>query len=426
MTSERECFVYVVPPGEVDFVTAARFRWTLSHDGTAIGRLVYGRRYLERPDAVELDPVELRLATDPFTTARLGGFFGAIRDAMPDYWGRRVIERSAGLAVLDELDYLLRGPDDRAGALGFGLNVGPPSPERRFNRTLDLERVLEAVAAVLGDHPDDAGSARRQVEELLLAGTSMGGARPKAVVQDEGSLWVAKFSRPTDRYNHPRVEHAMLQLAREAGLDAAFSRVEKVAGQDVLLVRRFDRDAAARGFRRHRMVSALTVLQAEDDATDRARWSYLLFADEVRRASGAPREDLRELFARMCFNAVVSNLDDHPRNHALLAKARDWRLSPSYDLTPFPVIAVDRRDLSMICGSFGRYANRRNLLSAAERFLLEPDDASAILDAIVDYVRANWHATFRRAGVSAADCNAVARAFAYEGFFYDPPDPDQG
>ncbi len=420
MNSERECFVYVVPPGEVDFVTAARFRWALSDDGAAIGRLVYGRRYLERPDAVELDPVELKLATSTFVTARLGGFFGAIRDSMPDYWGRRVIERNAGLAVLDELDYLLRGPDDRAGALGFGLNLEPPAPKRRFNRTLDLERVLDAVAAVLQDHPDDAGSARQQVEELLLAGTSMGGARPKAVVQDDGSLWLAKFSRPTDRYNHPRVEHAMLELAREAGLDAAVSRVEQAAGQQVLLVRRFDRDATERGFRRHRMVSALTVLRTDDDVTDRARWSYLLFADEVRRASAAPREDLRELFGRMCFNAAVSNLDDHPRNHALLAKERNWRLSPAYDLTPSPVISVDRRDLSMVCGSFGRYANRRNLLSAAERFLLEPDDASATLDRIVECVRASWHATFRRAGVSAGDCDVVARAFAYDGFFYDP------
>ncbi len=117
---------------------------------------------------------------------------------------------------------------------------------------------------------------------------------------------------------------------------------------------------------------------------------------------------------------ITKFLDDHPRNHALLAKERDWRLSPAYDLTPSPVISVDRRDLAMACGSFGRYANRRNLLSAAERFLLEPDDASAILDRISECVRTSWWATFRRAGVSAADCNAVARAFAYDGFFYDP------
>ena len=419
MTSDRECFVYLVPPGEVEFVTAARFVWAPSGDDGGVGRLVYGRRYLERGDAVELDPVQLRLARSTFTTARLGGFFGAVRDSMPDYWGRRVIERNAGLTELDELDYLLRGPDDRAGALGFGLNVEPPAPERRYSRTLDLPRVLDAVAAVLDEHPEDAGSARAQVEELLLAGTSMGGARPKAVVRDDDSLWLAKFGRPSDRYNHPRVEHAMLTLAREAGLTAAESRLEKAAGQDVLLVRRFDRDSSSDGFRRHRMVSALTLLGAEDHVGDRARWSYLLFADELRRASGAPREDLRELFTRMCFNAAVSNLDDHPRNHALLAKGRDWRLSPAYDLTPSPVMSLERRDLSMACGRFGRWANRENLMSAAGRFLIEPAEASAIFDDVVARVRGRWHATFRRAGVSESDCAAVSRAFVYDGLFYD-------
>jgi serine/threonine-protein kinase HipA len=418
MTSERECFVYLMLPGEVEFVTAARFVWAAAGDGGGVGRLVYGRRYLERANAVELDPVQLRLGRSTFTTARLGGFFGAIRDSMPDYWGRRVIERNAGLTELDELDYLLRGPDDRAGALGFGLNAEPPLPERRYSRTLDLPRVLDAVAAVLDEHPEDAGSARSQVEELLLAGTSMGGARPKAVVHEDDALWLAKFSRPSDRYNHPRVEHAMLTLARDAGLTAAESRLVKAAGQDVLLVRRFDRDASHEGFRRHRMVSALTLLGAEDDVSDRARWSYLLFADELRRASGAPGEDLRELFARMCFNAAVSNLDDHPRNHALLAKGRQWRLSPAYDLTPSPVMSLERRDLSMACGRFGRWANRENLISGAGRFLIEPAEASAIFDDVVARVR-GWHATFRRAGVSESDCAAVSRAFVYDGLFYD-------
>ncbi len=414
---KRECFVYIVLPGEVDFVTAGRFVWTPSATGGAVGQWVYRKRYLERANAVEIDPVELRLTGRTLSTGQLGGFFGGIRDAMPDFWGRRVIERNAGLAVLEEFDYLLKGPDDRAGALGFGLNVDPPPPRRNFNRTLDLPRLLAAAEAVLEEHPDDAGSARRQLEELLLVGTSMGGARPKTVVQHDGALWLAKFSRTGDRWSHPRVEHGMLELARDAGLDVADSRMETVAGNDVLLVRRFDRDGCNDGFRRHRMASALTLLRADDHATDRTRWSYLLFADELRRASGAPREDLRELFARMCFNAATSNLDDHPRNHALLAKGRDWRLSPAYDLTPSPVVSKERRDLAMACGIFGRYANRANLLSAAERFLLDPDEALQIFDHVAGFVRANWHATFRRAGVSVSDCAAVARAFAYEGLW---------
>ena len=125
MNSERECFVYIVLPGATKFVTAGRFRWTVDGVG-GVGEFVYGRSYRERADAVEFDPVELRLTSRVHETARMQGFFGAIRDSMPDFWGRRVIEPTAGFAELTEFDYLLRGPDDRAGALGFGLHVESP------------------------------------------------------------------------------------------------------------------------------------------------------------------------------------------------------------------------------------------------------------------------------------------------------------
>ena len=206
------------------------------------------------------------------------------------------------------------------------------------------------------------------------------------------------------------MEHALLELARECGLNAAESRVERIGDRDVLLVRRFDREWTGEGYHRHRMVSALALLQADDDPTERGRWSYLTLADELRRASAAPREDLRELFGRMCFNAAVSNLDDHPRNHALLAKGRDWRLSPAYDLTPMPAISGERRDLAMICGPAGRWANKENLLGAAGRFLLERDEAEAVFDRIAGTIRASWHSTMRRAGASEKDCGLVGCA----------------
>jgi hypothetical protein len=140
----------------------------------------------------------------------------------------------------------------------------------------------------------------------------------------------------------------VLQLARACGLHASASRIERIGHRDALLVRRFDRQWRGTGYARSRMVSALTLLRADDHVTDRRRWSYLALADEIRRASSKPREDLHELFARMCFNAAVSNLDDHPRNHAVLAQGRQWRLSPAYDLTPAPVVARERRDLAMV------------------------------------------------------------------------------
>ncbi len=419
MTSERECYVYIVPPGATEFVTAGRFRVSPTPDGEAVGEFVYGRRYLERDDAVELDPVELRLRRGPYETARMEGFFGAIRDSMPDFWGRRIIERNTGHTQLEEFDYLMQGPDDRAGALGFGLNVKPPAPRRKFNRTLDLERLLVTADAIIKDEPDIAGSAAGQVEALMLLGTSMGGARPKAVVQHEQDLWLAKFSRQDDRWNHPRVEHGLLKLAEACNLTVADSEITTVAGRDVLLVHRFDRHRTEGGYRRHRMVSALTLLQIDDDPTARTDWSYILLADELRRVSAEPAADLRELFGRMCFNAAVSNLDDHPRNHAVFAKERAWRLSPAFDLTPSPVIAMDRRDLAMTCGQFDRFGNRENLLSKHGRFLLSKTEATALLDGIVETVRSQWRPTMRRAGVSETDCEAIARAFLYDGFFYE-------
>ena len=131
-----------------------------------------------------------------------------------------------------------------------------------------------------------------------------------------------------------------------------------------------------------------------------------------------PETDLRELFTRMCFNAAVSNLDDHPRNHAILAKGRDWQLSPAFDLTPTPMIAMERRDLAMACGDRGRYANQKNLLSKHARFLLNEEEATTILNNIVETVRNSWQAAMRESGVSKTDCKMIETAFLYQGFFY--------
>jgi len=425
MPSDLECYVYVVPPGSTEFVTAGRFSQSRDRQDQPVGTFVYGRRYRERPDAVELDPVQLRLRQGPFETARLGGFFGALRDALPDHWGRRVIARHGGLGEPSDFDLLLLGPDDRCGAIGFGHGVDPPAPQRRFHRTLDLERIKLAADAIHREEPLRAGSALEQVEELIgQAGTSMGGARPKTTVEADNALWLAKFPALSDTWNQPRVEHGLLLLARCCGLRVAESRLTRVGDADVLLVKRFDRDWSETGYRRHRMVSAVTLLQAEDSPTDRGRWSYLLLADELRRVSAQPAADLRELFGRICFNAAVSNNDDHPRNHALLARSTSWQLSPAYDLTPAPLQAETRRDLAMACGlvdrSPSRWANRRAILAGAGRFLLKPAEAEAIATRIFIAVASSWEATLREASVSPGDCQRLSRAFLYPGLELDP------
>ncbi len=225
------------------------------------------------------------------------GLFGALRDAGPDYWGRRLIERHLGAAQLNEMDYLLHSPDDRAGALGFGLNQQPPAPKRDFNKTLSLARLQKIADAIVDeeDRPDDAEVA--QVEELLLVGTSMGGARPKAVVEDTDGLWIAKFNRKDDKWNNARAEHAMLMLARACGITTAESKVIVVGGRDVLMVKRFDRERADGGYLRARMLSGLTLLRAEEGHDTRDRWSYVLLVEELRRVSANPGVMLPNCFA---------------------------------------------------------------------------------------------------------------------------------
>lgn len=415
----RECFVYIVLPGQTTFVPAAHFQWSPDEHGLPRGRLIYGRRYLERSNAVPLDPIDLPLTPRVYETRTLGGVFGALRDAAPDYWGRRVIQRHMDAFDLPEVDYLLQSPDDRAGALGFGLNAQPPAPKREFNQTVDLAKLQAMADAILADEertPNDPISS--QVQELLLIGTSMGGARPKAVVEADGALWVAKFNCATDHWNNARVEHAMLRLAAACGLRVASSRIEPIGDRDVLLVKRFDREAGEGGYRRARMLSALTLLRAGDTFRDRDRWSYPLLAEELRRVSSRPAEDAQELFRRMAFNALISNSDDHPRNHAFIALADDWQLSPAYDLTPAAPPSLERRDLALSCGDQGRRASADNLLSQCGRFLLARDAAAKIIDDMEAQVRGRWYEVARREGVTARDCERIAGAFAYPGFRY--------
>ncbi|MGK5088116.1 HipA domain-containing protein [Bdellovibrionota bacterium FG-2] len=418
MTSKAtaECFVYITLPGQTQPVTAGRFEHNSTRDGIGLGRFVYGKTYLENPDAVEFDPVELRLSPRTFETTGLKGVFGALRDAGPDYWGRRIIERNSGNPSLGEMDYLLLSSDDRAGALGFGLNKNPPAPRRQFNQTLDLEKLQKIADGIVADEDLPSDIATQQIEELLLIGTSMGGARPKAVVEDKSGLWLAKFNRTDDKWNNARVEHAMLLLARSCGIATAESRIVSVGGRDVLLVKRFDREKTNMGYLRARMVSALTLLGAEDTHLTREKWSYVLLVEELRRISAQPEKDAAELFKRMIFNALITNIDDRPRNHAIIAKNRDWKLSPAYDLTPSTPISLERRDLALTVGDAGRFANAHNILSQCLRFLLEREESEKLLKKMEKRVSSTWHQVARSAGVTEKDCARISGAFVYPGF----------
>ena len=408
--------MYVTLPGATEPVVAARFRVDQDGRGNQIGRFVYGNSYLDRPDRVPLDTRHLSVL-DNRVKQYVGAspIFPSLRDAAPDRWGRLIIERELG-GELDELGYLLHSPDDRAGALAFGLNSVPPAPLRQFNRTLQLPELLEASDALLNRLPGPDPDVTRQVEKLHLLGTSMGGARPKTVVEDDEGLWLAKFTRQDDAWDNPRVEHAMLELAQRCGLSACRSKIVAVGERPVLFVKRFDRERVPGGYLRHRMISAVTFLDASESSADRARWSYPLLADELRRTDVDQANSRRELFRRMAFNALISNVDDHPRNHALIADARGWRLAPAYDLVPTPMIMQDGRQLAMVAGRQGRIATRDNLLTEAGRFGYDQEEASLLIDTMRSVVETTWYDTCRSVGVSAVDCEQIANAFVYPGF----------
>ncbi len=415
-TNPSECYVYITLPGQTLPITAGRFTLTTNRQSVPVGRFIYGKHYLARSDAVPLDPVELKLSTKNYETVALKGVFGSLRDAGPDYWGRRVIERYLGTSQINEMGYLLYSADDRAGALGFGLHQTPPAPRRLFNQTVELEKLQRMADALINDEDPPEDLINKQIEELLLIGTSMGGARPKAVVENQDGLWIAKFNRPDDKWNNASVEHAMLALARACGITSSESRIINISGRDILLVKRFDREKIQDGYLRSRMISALTLLRAEDNYTGRDKWSYILFVEELRRCCSEPKKESLELFKRMCFNALISNIDDHPRNHAIIAKDHHWKLSPAYDLTVSLPVSIERRDLAMICGDYGRFANATNILSQCARFMLEKEQAESIVQNMENQIRSTWYSTARTAGVSERDCEKIKPAFDYPGF----------
>jgi len=418
--AERQVYVYIQLPDTLESVPAGLLKVTRQSDGTYVGRFRYGDRYLERRNAVELDPFQLPLGKLVHEFTKLKGIPGAIRDAAPDAWGRRVIEHKLqrNPADLEEIDYLIHGPQDGAGYLSFGLKVEPPAPRPPYNRTHQLADLIAAAEAV-----EDGRRVPEQLLEQLEPGTSMGGARPKATIEHDERLWLAKFPERTDRFNLQRVEFATLDLARRCGLGTCQARLQDIGGRDVLMLQRFDRQRADLDYYRLGFVSALTVLDAEDTYASRDRWSYTLFADQLRRWSNRPQADCAELFRRMSFNAAITNNDDHPRNHALLRHSDGWRLSPVYDVVPVPMVSLERRDLALTVGSFGRTASLYNLISQSGRFGLSKEEARSEVHQIATTV-GTWRERFAANGVSEKDIEYIAPAMPPPSFLSEePPEP---
>lgn len=418
----KSCYVYIQLPGTFDWVPCASLQVKEVGSGAYEGTFTYGQKYLARPNVVALDEFHLPLTERPHRITKLKGIPGAVRDASADAWGRRVIEAKLQrpAKVIEEIDYLLNGPDDGAGNLRFGLTVEPPGPSRPFNRTHQLPALVEAAQRLQQD-----GRLPQEVLEQLEPGTSMGGARPKVTVEDDRKIWLCKLPEKADRHNVQRIEYATLRLARKAGIRTCTPRLETFAGSDVLMLQRFDREwnQEVGRYARWGLVSALTMLDADDGHSERQRWSYLLLADEIRRWSSRPRDDQKELFRRMLFNAMVTNNDDHPRNHAMVRTPSGWRLSPAYDIVPVALVSQEKRDLALEAGRFGRAASIYNLLSATDAFGLTVEEAEQEIARILTVVT-GWREDFGRDGVPKRDIEMLEGAILPQSFHLrHPPDP---
>lgn len=400
-----------------DFVPAGLLNMTEAGEGEVTSSFAYGLRYLKRDDVAEIDPTSLAIADleeirgielRPVEGLTL---FGGIRDAAPDGWGRRVIESRlhAPANSLPESTYLLEAGSERVGALDIRTGLHEPAKVNSHIAIRRLEYLMQAA-----DQIEQGLRIPAQLEDIFDAGSSMGGMRPKATVEDaSGKLWLAKFRSRNEQIDVPCIEAATMNLAKEAGLKAPNVRTEILDGKTVMLIERFDRTQLMGQTYRNHIVSALTMIGC--DESESKNKSYGEISDRIRATGVAEfiKEDQKELFGRMVFNILVSNDDDHLRNHAFLWQGdkKKWRLSPLYDVMPRATLAYERF-LHLGVGPQGRLATLDNALSGSSRFGLSLSDADEVIDSIWRVVR-QWKTYFEAFGVPGKEIQNIAPAFRH-------------
>lgn len=391
-----ELYVWIWLPQATEPVVCGRL-W--SEGG--ILRFVYGRSYRARADAIPLAPDLMPLGDRIYIARRAGQLPGPIADAAPDAWGRRIIEYRQKSGELPELDYLADSRGDRIGALHFQTSPDVYAP--LISTPATLEDLLQAAEGLEQQQPLSP-----ELAAALEHGTSIGGARPKATLVDGKRHMIAKFSSSTDRWPVVRIEHACMQLAKQCGIKTANTALTSVAGKDVLLVERFDRELAANGeLRRRQMLSALTLLDLDD--TEARLASYPKLAETLRQRATNGREDAEELFRRMVFNILIGNTDDHAKNHATFWDGHWLQLTPAYDLVAIPRVGQEAMQ-AMDVGAFRRTATIANALSEAGRFGLKTQQAIDIVDAVESKIVGRWQIEFKNCGVSANEIDRLSSA----------------
>lgn len=408
MTSEpTEAFVWTWLPGAEEPVVAGRIELA-----GGIVRFNYGRSYLGRRNAIPLYLPELPLR--PGVIEPLGGLTmpGAINDAGPDAWGQRVVMAhllGAGAhdgdpALFGPLTYLLRPGTDRIGALDFQEQADVYVS--RDEMTAPLEDLMEAADRVGEGRPLPPA-----LDIALLHGSSIGGARPKALLRADAGDLIAKFSSSTDTYAIVKGEFAAMELARRAGLDVASVDLVDVMGREVLLVKRFDRVPGTQ--QRRALVSALTILELDELMARYA--SYADLAQIVRERFIDARASLRELFARITFNILTGNSDDHARNHAAFWDGEWLTLTPAYDICPQPRAGGETSQAMMIGADGFRMSQLVGCVERASTYMLAEREARELIDDQVETIKGDWDGVCERARMT-----KVERSFFWRRQFLNP------
>lgn len=411
MTFERVVFIDL--PSENKPVPAALF--TLDRD-MGVGRFRYGNRYLERKDALALDPVNLPLSPQEYITKKNRGIFGPLEDLLPDSWGRFILarQRNVPFGTFRDHELLDMASTQAVGALSLGTSPAAPSspPEERVLMD-ELQDVAEAFDRAVNEEPLSP-----EVLYLLQQGTSLGGAQPKCPVRVNGEEWIAKFESTKTLVKYPALEFATMSLARRAGINIPEIGLENIAGRKVYLVKRFDRQGGSR----LPFISGLALSGLDIDELELG--SYMQIATLMRQFAEHVQQDHHELFRRMAFNMHVRNEDDHLRNHGFLYR-EGWQLSPAFDIVPMPARtrSSETFHLSLQAGRDGSAATLENLFSRHERFSLKREEAIEI----VREIRAaliDWEDVLQKAGVTSQDMESVR--WCFEGFRTMYPDLPAG
>lgn len=360
-----------------------------------------------------LDPDLSMFTGRQYTTKQI---FGLFADSSPDRWGRVLMKRREAIQArkedrkpnkLYDSDFLLGVYDEtRVGAIRFKETEDGPflsddketaAPPWATLRSLEeASRQFEKDENILNE---------KWLKQLLKPGSSLGGARPKATVEDEkGNLWIAKFPSKNDDYNVGAWEKVVHDLARKCKLDVPESKLEKFSKDgSTFLVKRFDRD----GKRRIHFASAMTMLGKSDGASADDGSSYIDIVEFIKSYGAYPKEDLLELFKRIVFNMAVSNTDDHLRNHGFILAEKGWKLSPLYDVNPVPYGDT----LALNVDSYDNSISIELAVEAAEYFDIKINDAESITEEILCVVRNDWEPLATKYGINREQVEEMRPAF---------------